>query len=114
MAPTTLLGQKTATSQFTRRAAKEGFPLKVLEMMAVLPGVVYLERTSVHSPREIMNAKKAIKKAFSLQLEEKGFTMVEVISPCPTYWGLSPVEAMKRIKEEVIKEYPLGVIKDSG
>ena len=111
MAPTTLLGQRTATTQFTRRADKEGFPLKILEMMAVLPGVTYLERTSVHSPGEILNTRKAIKKSFQLQLAGKGFSMVEVISPCPTYWALTPVEAMKRIKEEIIKEYPLGVVK---
>ncbi|RKY40369.1 MAG: 2-oxoglutarate oxidoreductase, partial [Candidatus Makaraimicrobium thalassicum] len=112
MAPTTLLGQRTATSQFTRRADKEGFPLKIMEMMALLPGVVYLERTSVHSPKEIIRTKTAIKKAFQTQLEGKGFSMVEVLSPCPTYWGISPVEAMERIGKEVIREYPLGVIKD--
>jgi len=111
MAPTTLLGQVTATSQFTRRAEKEGFPMKVLEMMAVLPGVVYLERTSVHSPKEIMTAKKAIKRSFQTQLEGKGFSMVEVVSPCPTYWGLTPVKSMERIEKEVLKEYPLGVVK---
>ncbi len=114
MAPTTLLGQTTATSLFTRRAEKEGFPLKVLEMMAVLPGVVYLERTSVHSPKEILNAKRAIKKSFQTQLDKKGFSMVEIVSPCPTYWGLSPVKSMERIEKEVVKEYPLGVVKDVG
>ncbi|MBU0684187.1 MAG: thiamine pyrophosphate-dependent enzyme [Candidatus Omnitrophota bacterium] len=112
MAPTTLLGQTTATSQFTRRAEKEGFPLKILEMMAILPGVVYLERTSLYSIKEILQTKKAIKKAFQSQLDKKGFSMVEVISPCPTYWGLSPVKAMERIEKEVVKEYPLGVVKE--
>jgi len=112
MAPTTLLGQTTATSQFTRRAEKEGYPLKIMEMMAVLPGVAYLERTSICSPREVFNTKKAIKKSFQIQLERKGFSIVEVLSPCPTYWGLTPLKAMKRIEEEVVKEYPLGVIKD--
>jgi 2-oxoglutarate ferredoxin oxidoreductase subunit beta len=114
MAPTTLLGQTTTTSQFTRRPEKEGYPLKILEMMAVLPGAVYLERTSVHSPKEVMNTKKAIKKTFQAQIENKGFSMVEVVSPCPTYWGMTPLEAMKRIENEVVKEYPLGVIKDEG
>jgi 2-oxoglutarate ferredoxin oxidoreductase subunit beta len=114
MAPTTLLGQTTATTQFTRRADKEGFPIKILEMMAVLQGVVYLERTSVHSPKDMMSTKKAIKKAFQIQLDNKGFSMVEVISPCPTYWGLTPVKAMQRIEKEVIKEYPLGVVKDTS
>jgi 2-oxoglutarate ferredoxin oxidoreductase subunit beta len=114
MAPTTLLGQKTTTSPFTRRSKEEGFPLKVLEMMAALPGVVYLERTSVHSPKEIFNTKRAIKKSFQTQIDEKGFSMVEVVSPCPTYWGLSPVASMERIEKEVIKEYLLGVIKDEN
>lgn len=113
MAPTTLIGQKTATSQFTRRPEKEGYPLKVLEMMAVLSGTSYLERTSLHSPKEVMNTKKAIKKSFQVQLDKKGFSMVEVLSPCPTYWGLTPVKSLEHIKDTVIKEYPLGVIKDT-
>ncbi|MBD3426979.1 MAG: 2-oxoglutarate oxidoreductase [Candidatus Omnitrophica bacterium] len=112
MAPTTLLGQTTATSQYTRRAQKEGYPLNVMEMMKVLQGVVYLERTAVYSPKEIFAAKKAIQRSFECQLQGKGFSMVEIISPCPTYWGMSPQEAMDRIKDEVVKEYPLGVIKD--
>ncbi|MGB3082765.1 MAG: thiamine pyrophosphate-dependent enzyme [Candidatus Omnitrophota bacterium] len=114
MAPTTLLGQKTATTPFTRRAEYEGYPLKITEMMAVLPGVTYLERTSLHSPKDILNTKKAIKKSFEVQLARKGFSMVEVVSPCPTYWGLTPLESMGRIEKEVIKEYPLGVIKDES
>ncbi len=111
MAPTTLVGQTTATSQFTRRPAKEGYPLKILEMMATLDGVTYLERTSVHNLAQIAKTKKAIKKSFQIQMDKKGFSMVEVLSPCPTYWGLNPAEAMKRIETEVVKEYPLGVIK---
>ena len=112
MAPTTLLGQKTATTPFTRRAEKEGFPLKITEMMAVLQGFAYLERTSVHSIKDIMNTKKAIKKSFQLQLAGKGFSMVEIISPCPVYWGMTPLESMERIEKEVLNEYPLGVIKE--
>jgi 2-oxoglutarate/2-oxoacid ferredoxin oxidoreductase subunit beta len=114
MAPTTLIGQTTATSQFTRRPKKEGFPINILEMMAVLPGVVYLERTSVHSPAEVMKTKRAIKKSFLSQIEEKGFSMVEILSPCPTYWGMNPVRSMERIEKEVIKQYPLGVVKPTG
>lgn len=114
MAPTTLLGQRTPTSQFTRRAEKEGYPLKVLEMMAVLDGVKYLERTSISSPKEIFNTKKAIKKAFQIQLDGKGFSIVEVLSPCPTYWYLSPVDSMKHIEKEVVKAYPLGIVKELG
>ena len=112
MAPTTLIGQKTATSQFTRRPEKEGYPLKIMEMMAIIPGVAYLERTSIHTPKDVMNTKRAIKKSFELQLDKKGFSMVEVISPCPTYWGLTPVKSLDRISNEILKEYPLGVVKD--
>lgn len=111
MAPTTLIGQKSTTTPVARNAIRDGFPIKILEMMAVLPGAVYLERTSVHSPKEVINAKRAIKKSFRLQLDGKGFSMVEVLSPCPTHWGTSPVESLARIKEEVISEYPLGVVK---
>lgn len=111
MAPTTLIGQTTATSQYTRRPEKEGYPLNITAMLALLPGVAYLERTSLHSPKGIMDTKKAIARSFRTQMEGKGFSMVEIISPCPTYWGLSPVKSNKRIKEEVTVAYPLGVIK---
>jgi 2-oxoglutarate/2-oxoacid ferredoxin oxidoreductase subunit beta len=112
MAPTTVLGQVTATSPYSRRPEKEGFPLRIMEMMAVLPGVTYLERTMVTSPKEVLKTKNAIKKSFQRQLDHKGFSMVEVLSPCPTYWGLSPLESMKRIEDEVVKTYPIGVIKE--
>lgn len=112
MAPTTLLGQKTMTTPNARKAARDGFPIKILEMMASLDGTAYLERTSLHSPKDVINTKRAIKKSFEMQLAGKGFSMVEIISPCPTHWGLTPVAALARIKDEVIKEYPLGVVKD--
>ncbi len=112
MAPTTLLGQRTATSPYTRRAEKEGFPMRITEMLALLPGAVYLERRSIFSPKEVMLAKKAIKRSFKLQLDKAGFSLVEVVSPCPTYWGMTPQKSMERISEEVIEEYPLGVIKE--
>ncbi len=112
MAPTTLLGQKTTTSIKGRKAGIEGYPLKISEMLAVLDGVCYIERTSVHSPKHVLKTKKAIKKAFQNQIDKKGFSMVEIISPCPTYWGLSPVEALKRIEKEIIPIWPLGVLKD--
>ena len=112
MAPTTLLGQKTMTTPNARKAARDGFPIKILEMMASLDGTAYLERTSLHSPKDVINTKRAIKKSFEIQLAGKGFSMVEIISPCPTHWGLTPVAALARIKDEVIKEYPLGVVKD--
>lgn len=112
MAPTTLIGQTTATTPRTRRPEKEGFPMKILDMMAVLPGAVYLERTAVSSPAQVFKTKKAIKRSFQTQLDGKGFSMVEVLATCPTYWGLSPVESMKHIEDEVVKEYPLGIIKE--
>jgi len=112
LAPTTLIGQKTATTPFARDPKKDGYPLKVLEMMAALEGVTYLERTTITSPKEVLKTKNAIKKSFQIQLEEKGFSIVEVVSPCPTYWGLNSVDSMKRIETDVIKEYPLGVVKD--
>lgn len=112
MAPTTLIGQKTITTPLTRRPAKkEGYPLKIMEMMALCPGVAYLERTTVSSPKGIIMTKKAIRKVFEIQLEKKGFSAVEVLSPCPIYWGLTPVESHRHINEETIKEFPLGVIK---
>jgi len=112
MAPTTLLGQTTMTTPKSRNSGRDGFPMKITEMMAVLPGVVYLERTMITSPKEIMKTKKAIRRSFDLQLAKKGFSMVEVLSPCPTYWGMTPVESLKRIENEVVKEFPIGVIKD--
>jgi len=111
MAPTTLLDQETATTPRGRSIEKNGNPIKVVEMLAPLDGVTYLERVSVHSPREVLRAKRAIKKGFQCQLEKKGFSLVEVLSPCPTYWGLSPKEAVKWIEEKMIKFYPLGQVK---
>ena len=111
MAPTTLAGQKTSTTIHGRSLRREGYPLKVLEMLAVLPGTKYLERVSVHSSHEVLRAKRAIKKAFQMQIENKGFSMVEVLSMCPTYWGMPPIQAADRIKNEVSTFYPLGVIK---
>jgi len=111
MAPTTLAGQKTSTTIYGRSLRREGYPLKILEMMAVLPGVKYLERVSVHSAQEVMRAKRAIKNAFKMQIDGKGFSMVEVLSMCPTYWDMTPIQAADRIKNEVATFYPLGMIK---
>jgi 2-oxoglutarate/2-oxoacid ferredoxin oxidoreductase subunit beta len=112
MAPTTLIGQKTATTQQGRSAACDGNPLKILEMLAALDGVCYLERTSVCSPQNIIKTKQAVKKAFKNQIENIGFSMVEVLSMCPTYTGRSVAQSIKWIKERVSKDYPLGVLKD--
>lgn len=111
MAPTTIVDQKTTTTKKGRTVKRDGYPLKISEMIAVLPGARFVERTSVHSPREILRTKKAIKKAFEIQIENGGFSMVEILSMCPTYWGMSPAEATKRIANEVVKTYPLGVLK---
>lgn len=111
MAPTTLLNQKTATTPEGRDARLQGYPLKISEMLSVLPGAKYIERTSLHSPAEILKTKKAIKQAFINQTEKTGFSLVEILSPCPTYWGMSAKEALDWVKEVMIKEFPLGRIK---
>ncbi len=111
MAPTTLLNQKTATTPLGRRASCEGYPLKISEMLAVLKGVTYIERVSLHSPQEVLNARRAVKQAFQNQIDKAGFSLVEILSPCPTYWGMSPVQAMKWVSEVMVKEFPLGRIK---
>ena len=111
MAPTTLLKQKTATTPAGRDLKRDGAPLKISEMLAVLDGATYIERTSVHSPAGVKKTKKAIERSFQTQMEKKGFSMVEIISPCPTYWGLTPRESLKWIEEKILKTYPLGVIK---
>lgn len=111
MAPTTLAGQKTSTTITGRSLRREGYPIKILEMLAVLPGTKYLERVSVHSAHETLRAKRAINKAFKMQIDNKGFSMVEVLSMCPTYWNMTPIQSADRIKNEVSTFYPLGVIK---
>ncbi|MCX5701331.1 MAG: thiamine pyrophosphate-dependent enzyme [Candidatus Omnitrophica bacterium] len=111
MAPTTLLNQKTATTPKGRNAQLQGYPLKISEMLALLPGVKYIERTSLHSPQEIIKTKKAIKQAFLNQVENIGFSLVEVLSPCPTYWGISPSQSLNWIRDTMVKEFPLGRIK---
>jgi 2-oxoglutarate ferredoxin oxidoreductase subunit beta len=112
MAPTTILGQTTTTTPGGRIALRDGNPLDLSQMLAVAAGSVYIERTSVTSPKNIMKTKKAIKKAFQVQMDDLGFALVEVLSPCPTNWKLSPVDACKWVDEEVVKTYPLMVIKD--
>ena len=88
-----------------------GKPIRACELLSTLEETKYLERTSINSMRNIIKTKAAIKKAFLNQLNNVGFSMVEILSPCPTYWGLTPVKAMERIEKEVVKTYPLGVIK---
>lgn len=109
MAPTTLIGQKTATTPLGRDPQRgEGYPLAFLEMLAPLKGVAYAERVCVGGPKEILSARKAIREAFLNQLEKKGFSIVEVLSPCPTVWKVSPQEAVRWIRQEMVKYFPLG------
>ncbi|HHF98166.1 MAG TPA: 2-oxoglutarate oxidoreductase [Candidatus Aerophobetes bacterium] len=114
MAPTTLIGQKTATTPFGRRPEIEGYPIRIPELLSSLPGASYLERVAVNNPTNIRKTKKAIKKAFLFQIEKKKFSLVEVLSPCPTCWRLSPVDSLKWIEEFMIPYYPLGVIKEES
>ena len=111
MAPTTLLSQKTSTTIKGRDAALHGYPLKISEMLALLPGVKYIERTSLHAPQEIIKTKKAIKTAFLNQINGVGFSLVEILSPCPTYWGMPPKASLDWIRDVMSKEFPLGRIK---
>jgi 2-oxoglutarate ferredoxin oxidoreductase subunit beta len=112
MAPTTLIGQKTTTSPAGRSEKVNGNPIRVSEMLATLDGPSYIARVSTHDVKHVLQAKKAIKKAFQNQMEGKGFTMVEVLSTCPTNWGMTPQEALKWLETNMIPRYPLGVMKE--
>ena len=114
MAPTTLNDQVTSTSPQGRSIKHDGYPLQVSEILAVLPGSIYIERCSVYNPAQVRKTKKAIQKAFKLQIDgAEGLSLVEVLSPCPTYWRKSPVQAMQWIEQEMTKVFPLGCIKDT-
>ncbi|MBR2868628.1 MAG: 2-oxoglutarate oxidoreductase [Clostridia bacterium] len=112
MAPTTLPGQVTQTSPYGRDTSKVGFPVKVCEMLSNVDGATYLERVAVNNVKNVKNAKKAIKKAFQNQLDGKGFSLIEVVSTCPTNWGLTPEKALEWLEENMLPYYPLGVYKD--
>lgn len=112
MAPTSLPGQVTQTSPYGRDVSTVGYPIKICELLSSLDGPEYIERVAVNSVKNVMAAKKAIKKAFKNQVEGKGFSLVEVISSCPTNWGMTPKKALKWIDERMIPYYPLGVYKD--
>lgn len=111
MAPTTLIGQKATTCQDGRSQSHSGLPLLVSEMIATIPSSAFIERTSVHDPANIRKTKKAIRKAFEIQKAGKGFSMVEVLSTCPTNWGLTPVDSLGWLKDNMIPYYPLGNFK---
>ena len=112
MAPTSLPGQVTQTSPYGRDVATQGYPIKMCEMLSQLDGASYLERVAVNSVKNVRNAKKAILKAFRNQVEGKGFSLIEVISTCPTNWGMTPEKALAWVDEKMIPYYPLGVYKD--
>ncbi len=112
MAPTSLPGQITQTSPYGRKVEDCGFPVKVCEMLSQLDGPEYIARVAVNSVKNVKNAKKAIKKAFENQINNKGFSLVEILSTCPTNWGLTPEKALQWVDEKMIPYYPLGVYKD--
>ncbi len=112
MAPTTLLGQVSTTSPYGRIKELQGNPIRVCEMMATLDGVAYAERVSVDCVKNVVAAKKAIKKGFQNQIDKKGLSIIEVLSTCPTNWGLSPEKSLEWLRENMMTHYPLGVYKD--
>jgi len=112
MAPTTLSEQVTTTTPYGRDVSLEGYPIRMSEMVALVRGAVYIERTAVNSPANIRKTKKAIRKALQSQIDGLGFSLVEILSPCPTNWRMTPLESWQWIDKEMTKEFPLGVIKD--
>jgi 2-oxoglutarate ferredoxin oxidoreductase subunit beta len=112
MAPTTLCDQKTTTTPSGRKIKTDGYPLHVSELLATIEGVSYIARTAVNSYKNVMDTREAIEKSFSYQIEEKGFSLVEILSPCPVDWKLSPKDALIWIQEEMMPVYPLGIYKD--
>ena len=113
MAPTSLVNQVTQTTPYGRKVENQGYPIRVSEMLSTIEGATYIERVSVDSIPNIRKAKAAIKKSFECQLAHKGFSLVEVLSTCPTNWGLEPTEAIKWLRENMMEHYPLGVYKDT-
>ena len=114
LAPTSLPGQRTQTSPYGRDTAACGYPVKICEMLDTLDGPAYLERVAVNNVKNTRRAKKAIQKAFENQLEGRGFSLVEVLSSCPTNWGMPPQQALQWVEETMIPYYPLGVYKDTS
>lgn len=112
MAPTTLPGQVTQTTPFGRDPKVAGYPVRICELLSTLTGTAYAERVSVDSPAHINAAKKAVRKGFEIQKDGLGFSIIEVLSTCPTNWGMTPQAAVERVRSEMIPYYPLGVYKD--
>ncbi len=113
MAPTTLVGQPSSTSPYGRDPAFAGYPIRVSEMLATLKAPRYIERTALHNVANLMRTKRAIKKALDLQAKGEGFTFVEVLSMCPTQWGVEPTESLGWLETRMIPEFPLGVFRDA-
>lgn len=114
LGPTTLMGQKTPTSPGGRRADRDGYPIKLPEMIAPLEGVAYVSRVAVHGPADVERATRAAIRAFEVQMEGRGFSLVEFLVMCPTHWLLEPVAALDYVKEKMMPVYPLGVLKDAA
>lgn len=112
MAPTSLVGQITQTTPYGRKVENQGYPIRICEMLSTLEGPSFIKRCSVDTVKNINDTKASIKKAFQNQIDKKGFSLVEVLSTCPTNWGLSPVEAMEWLRANMIPHYPLGTFKD--
>jgi 2-oxoglutarate ferredoxin oxidoreductase subunit beta len=114
MAPTTMPGQKTSTSPYGRDFKNDGAPFKMAELLSQLEGVVFSARVAVNNPKNVLQAKKMINNAFRCQIENKGFSFVEVLASCPTNWGMQPLEANKRVGDEMIPYFPLGVYRNTA
>ncbi len=113
MAPTTLLEQKTTTTPKGRDSKTTGYPLHVAEMLATIDGASFIARTSIDSVKNLLQTKKMIEKSFRYQMEEKGFSMIEILSPCPTDWNLSPKKSVEWLRDNMMDVYKLGVFKDA-
>jgi 2-oxoglutarate ferredoxin oxidoreductase subunit beta len=112
MAPTTLLGQQSTTSPYGRDFNQDGYPIRMAEMLSTLEGTAFSARVALNNPANLMKAKKAVRQAFEMQMNDMGFTFVELLSSCPTNWGLSPIKANERVERELIPYFPLGVFKE--
>jgi len=112
MAPTTLLGQKTTTSPYGREKSHSGSPIRISEMLATIEGAAFIERVSVHNPQHVRKAKKAIRNAFTTQQKGLGFSLVEVLSTCPTNWGMTPQDSLGWLADNMIPYFPLGNLRN--
>ena len=114
MAPTTLIGQRSSTTPGGRDPQTTGYPIRMCELLDQLDAPAFLGRTSVASPLLIRHTKRLVKKVFQYQMDGMGFCMLEVLSPCPTYWRMKPTDAHRFIEETVVKTFPLGIVRDVG